>query len=115
MKDHFESILRPLFREDARFRHVERHTDGLLYRVVWTTPEEGRPNKHSRPIEIHCSAEILEDYKDAPHQQDREEMDRRIVDYVERKLAAFDPSHNIPREIPVPAEKWVISPAVAST
>lgn len=115
MKDHFESILRPLFRKDAHFRHVGLHASGLLYLVDWKIPEKGRPNKRSRPIEIYFSVETQEDYKDAPHQQNREEMDRRIIDYVERKLTAFDPNHNIPRELPVPAERWVISPAVAST
>ena len=114
MKDHFESILRPIFRKDADFRHVELHGDGLRFRIDWKMPDEGRPNKHSRPIELYLSEETLEDYEDAPHQQDREEMDRRIVDYVAQRLAAFNPDHNVPREQPVPAERWVISPEVAS-
>ena len=114
MRDHFEEILRPPFREDADFRHIDRHTDQFIFRVDWKTPEEGRPNKHSRPIEIILTREVLEDYEDAPRDEDRADMDRRIVEYVETRLANFKPEHNLRREQPVPAEEWVISPQIVS-
>ena len=114
MRDHFEEILRPLFGEDADFRHVDRHTDKLRFRVDWKIPEEGRPNKRSRPIEIILTREVLDDYEDAPRDEDRSDMDRRIVEYVKATLAGFEPNHNLRPEQPVPAEQWVITPQIAS-
>lgn len=114
MRDHFEALLRPLFGEDADFRHVERHTDELRFRVDWKIPEEGRPNKRSRPIEIILTSEVLDDYEDAPRDEDRADMERRIVEYMERRLASFNPEHNLRPEQPVPVEEWLISPQIAS-
>jgi hypothetical protein len=113
-KAHFDSVLRPLFRGEANFRHVEKHTSDLIYRVDWKLPAEGRPSKRSRPVEIHLSgADTLDDYDDAP-QSVRDEMDRRVVEYVKVKLTTFDPLHDSsPFEQP-PAEVWSITPDIAS-
>jgi hypothetical protein len=113
-KEHFDSILRPLFSAGANFRHVEKHTSDLIYRVDWKTPTEERPSKRSRPIEIHLSGDdTLDDYDRAPKSV-RNEMDRRVVQYVRIKLATFDPEHDFsPFEYP-PADVWFVTPDIAS-
>jgi hypothetical protein len=112
-KEHFDSLLRPLFRNDANFCHVEKHTNALIYRVDWKLPAEGRPNKRSRPIEIHISEDTLADYKDAPYQADRDQMDCQIRKHVMRELASFVPEHTSSTfEHPL-AEIWIITSAIA--
>jgi hypothetical protein len=105
---HFESILRPLFSKDADFRYVQSRGNELVYMVDWKIPTEGRPNKHSRPIEIFFADDFIEDYRDAPNQSDRDRMDARIAEFVKTKLASFNPDHDFPRHQPVPAERWSI-------
>lgn len=114
MRDHFEALMRPLFGDDADFRHVDLHTDELRFRVDWKIPEEGRPSKRSRPIEIILRREVLDDYEDAPRDEDRADMEGRIVEYVKARLASFSPEHNLRREQPMPAEEWVVTPQIAS-
>ena len=111
-KEHFDSLLRPLFRDGANFRHVEKHTTDLVFRVDWKIPTEERPSKRSRAIEIHFSGDdTLDDYGGAP-QPVRNEMDRRVVQYVKIELATFDREHDSsPFEHP-PAEVWSITPDI---
>jgi hypothetical protein len=113
MKQRFQALLKPLFPKGAEFRHVQRHTDELMFRVDWKSPTEGRPNKRSRPIEICISQETQEDWQGAARNEDREAMDERIVQYVEQRLAAFNPNHEVPRHVPVPAERWVITSEIS--
>ena len=86
----------------------------MIFRVDWKIPEEGRPNKRSRPIETILTREVLDDYEDAPRDEDRADMDRRIVEYVTTRLASFNPKHDLRREQLVPAEEWVVTPQIAS-
>lgn len=111
--DHFEKLIRPLFREDANFRQINRNTENLIFRIDWKIPEVGRPNKRSRPIELVLTREFREDYADASRDEDRAYMDSRIVRCVEMSLDRFSPEHNLPREQPVPAEEWLIKPDLA--
>jgi hypothetical protein len=113
-KKYCESLLRPLFCQGANFRHVEKHTSELIYRVDWKIPAEGRPNKRSRPIEIHLSRDTLDDYRDASRQEDRDEMERRIVKYIKSKLESFDPHHDLSSFDQPQAEVWSITPEIAS-
>jgi len=113
-KAHFDLVLRPLFSDGANFRHVEKHTSDLVYRVDWKLPTEERPSKRSRPIEIHLSGvDTLDDYDGAP-QSVRDEMDRRVVQYVKIKLATFDPVHDVSPFEHAPAEVWSITPDITS-
>ncbi len=113
-KKHFESLLHPLFFEGAHFRHIEKNTSELIYRVDWKMPTEGRPNRRSRPIEIYLSGDTLDDYRDAARQVDRKVMDDRIVKYVKGKLASFDPEHELSSIEQPQAVVWLITPDIAS-
>jgi len=57
---------------------------------------------------MRLTREVLEDYAEAPRDEDRAEMDRRIVEYVEMRLTNFNPEHNLRRDQRVPPEEWVI-------
>jgi hypothetical protein len=113
-KERFELLLRPIVSEDADFRHIENHTSELIHRVNWKIPAEGRPNRRSRPIEIHLSRDTLDDYWDASRQVDCDEMDRQIVKYIKIKLESFDPHHDLSSFEQPQAEVWSITLEIAS-
>jgi hypothetical protein len=108
LQQHFHNLLAPLFPREAEFVRVSNDSNELLYRVLWKTPTIDRPNKSSRPIELHLTSETLEDYEDSHDAEFQRRADKRVVDHVRNLLAAFDPSHDVPSHIPVPAERWTI-------
>jgi len=112
-KEHFSKLLRPLFPKDASFNHDPRFTGGLLYRVDWRIPEEGRPNKHSRPIEVVVSDALVDDHYDAPMHV-RAVMEQRIVKWINAQIAQFDPRHQYRPEQVVPAVRWIVSTAMVN-
>ena len=108
LQQHFHDLLAPLFPREAEFVVVPDDSDELLYRVLWNTPTRDRPNKHSRPIELHLTSETLDDYGDSRNAEFQRRADKRVADHVRTRLAAFDPAHDVPSHIPVPAERWTI-------
>ena len=108
LQQHFRYLLAPLFPSGPDLAIVPTDHDELKYRIDWRTPTDDRPSKHSRPIEVHLTSEMLDDYSDASSDAFRRSADRRIEQHVRIRLAAFDPDHDVPAQIPVPAETWII-------
>jgi hypothetical protein len=92
VKDHFQDLLQPLFSAEVHFMHVDRKTDELIYRLDWKMPITGRPNRYSRPVEIHLPFDTLEDHRMASNTL-REAMERRMVNFIQAKLTSFNPEH----------------------
>lgn len=108
LQQHFRHLLAPLFPRGADFNVVPSDSDELKFLVDWRTPTPERPNRHSRPIELHLTSELLDDYTDAHDIAFQRRGEKRIAEYVMARLAAFDPKHDVPAAIPVPRETWVL-------
>jgi hypothetical protein len=112
VEQHFHDLLLPLFPGNATFVAVSSDSDGVKFRIDWRTPTTERPNKHSRPIVLHVTRELLEDYKDANNDAFPRRDDLIVAQHVRARLAAFDPNHNVPSRIPVPEDVWVLGPSL---
>jgi hypothetical protein len=76
-------------------------------------PIKGRPNRRSRPVEIHLPFDTLEDHRMASNTL-REAMERRMVNFIQVKLTSFNPEHDLPSYEQSPAEICILSTTIAS-
>jgi hypothetical protein len=105
---HFGDVVRGVFPKHADVDRRDQGGDLCLF-VVWklgTDPE--RPNKSSRSIEVRITREAMSDYTNSDENQ-RRVADALLRQYVQGKLASFEPEHDTPREVPLPGEVWVVS------
>jgi hypothetical protein len=109
LQQHFRDLLAPLFPQGADFNVASTDSDELKFVVAWRMPTPERPNKRSRPIELHLTSELLDDYSDSQDMAFRSRGDKRIIEHVKGRLVAFNPNHNLPAAVPVPSETWVLS------
>lgn len=108
LQQHFRGLLTPLFPRGADLNAVPADSDELKFVVDWRTPTPERPNKHSRPIELHLTSELLDDYSDAHDVAFQRRGEKRVAEYVKARLASFDPNHDVPAALPVSRETWVL-------
>lgn len=105
--ERFETLFAPLFPKDARFRSLPT-TDGLRFSVNWKLKNDpSRPNKRSRRVVLMISQEAVEDHEDGTP-NDRNTIERRMVDLVTAQLKQFNPDHDTPYGQPEPEEQWVL-------
>lgn len=109
LQQHFRDLLAPLFPQSADFNVAPTDSDELKFVVDWRMPTPERPNKRSRPIELHLTSELLEDYSDSHDTAFQRRGEKRIIEHVKARLVAFDPNHNLPAAAPVPRETWLLS------
>jgi hypothetical protein len=80
--------------------------------VSWKLNDDPeRPNKRSKTISICVSDEAAEDFETASA-VDQGAAYGRVAAFLSKKLATFDPQHNVPRHVPPPVERWVITSAI---
>ena len=83
--------------------------DAFVVNVSWKLDDDPeRPNKPSRTLSIRVSHEAMEDFASATELK-RAEALRRISDFIAKKMATFDPKHDVPKYQPPPVETWVVS------
>lgn len=108
LQQYFRDLLAPVFPEGANLKAVPSDSDELRFVVDWPLPTRERPHKHSRPIELHLTSELLEDYSDTHDTAFQRRGEKHIIEQVKARLAVFDPNHNVPAGVPVPRETWVL-------
>ena len=90
LKARFESIIKPVFPEDAAYSWGPDEEE-MVVLISWPlNSDPDRPSKRSRPIRLVITREFLEDNRD-PAQ--RKEM---LADFVQKEIERFDPNHNEP-------------------
>jgi len=104
--ERFDNLLRAIFPENANQRIVENR---IL--VNWRLNNDPqRPNKRSKLIKIDFSYEFLEDYSELSSFE-KDKIDAKIKNYIERNFSDFDPDHNESYNSPEPFVEWQISTA----
>jgi Protein of unknown function (DUF3022) len=108
MDEHFADLLSPLFPADAEINPPDE-AGGLVLRVDWPMPKEGRHHRRSLPIDVHFTRELMTDY---PNLGERSQAatDERIVAFVRQRVAEFDPNHNTLQASPPEPVRWTITP-----
>ena len=101
--EHFYILMKPLFPENAHIKAIDEHTDALVFRIDWRTPEAGRPAKRCRPIHLKISRDVLDDYRDDPKSVPT--MDAYISAYIREKLAWY-----VDDGVAAPALDWHVAP-----
>jgi hypothetical protein len=80
--------------------------------VSWKLNDDPeRPNKMSKTISICVSNEAAKDF-DTASAADQEAAYRRISTFLSKKLAVFNPQHELPKSTEPPVDLWVITSAV---
>lgn len=86
-----------------------RGLGGFSVGIGWPLSDDpDRPNKMSRIISIVITDEAARDFTMAV-QRDRADAFERVHRLLTRKLADFDPQHDVPRYGPPPVEQWTLS------
>jgi hypothetical protein len=83
----------------------------LIFQVSWELNDPERPSKKSRTISICVSEEAIQDFEDAPL-QNQESASQRVFNFLNQKLSAFNPEHDTPAFTPPPVEQWIINSSV---
>lgn len=105
---HFQELVRPLFPEGARIKHLENR-DGVSFLISWKlNTDPMRPNKRSRRIVFVLSEEFVEDYRD-DSEAGQSQRDSRVRAAVSERLGQFEADHDAPYGSEEPEETWVIS------
>jgi hypothetical protein len=62
----------------------------------------------SKTISIHVTHEAAQDYANTPEHL-QSQVHGRVQRFLHAKLMAFNPSHNNPKDVPPPVERWDIT------
>jgi hypothetical protein len=106
MKDfsaQFRALVEGALPKDSRIV-MPRGDDGLMILATWRLPGDPfRPAKRSRMVRIAITQEALEDYAGGDDGA-RLASNERLVAWLRRQIAAFDPHHDSPLGVePAPA------------
>jgi hypothetical protein len=111
MLEHIVSVTRGVFPAYATVRPRTVGND-LHLRVTWTLSR--RPDKTSRPVEVRFYGAEIVTYSKLGGQQ-RTHAEARLTQFLAKKLAGFDPEHDLsPPLLPEP-EVWILPPKLFST
>jgi hypothetical protein len=92
---HFRALIEPHLPPDSRIVIPPGGPD-LVIMVTWRlSTDPARPTKRSRMIRIVISEEALDDYRTGSDGV-RQASDQRLLTWLQRKLAVFDPHHDAP-------------------
>lgn len=109
MKDYsaqFRALVEGELPDDARIV-MPRDDEGLLILATWRLPpgDPDRPGKRSRMVRIAITQEALEDYA-AGSDGVRLASDARLITWLRRQIAAFDPHHDAPLGVEPTPVTW---------
>lgn len=114
LRDHWESLLLPVFPDGTDFDIVANASD-FRAEVRWkvgTDPD--RPNKMSKTIFIIVSAEAASSYANKNDAQ-RQADDGKLRDFVEANFARHDPDYDTPKGVAPPAVEWIAGSSVLNS
>jgi hypothetical protein len=99
MKDfsaQFRALIEAELPEGSRIV-MPRGDEGLMILATWRLPpgDPFRPAKRSRMVRIAITQEALEDYA-AGSDGVRLASNERLIEWLRRQIAAFDPHHDAP-------------------
>jgi hypothetical protein len=102
IKEHWLDIIMKSFSKDAG---VYLHDiEEFCLDVDWKLKNDPtRPNKRSKKLRIIISIENLDDYRDA-NSGAKNGFDDKLLTFVEKTLAQFDPDHDAPYDRTPPVE-----------
>jgi hypothetical protein len=86
--------------------HIVSRIKALKINVSWPLNDDSeRPNKTSKTILICVSHEAAQDFSNV----NQGAAYNRVLEYLQGRLAQFDPQHNAPKSEMSPVEEWVIT------
>ena len=109
-KDELEHTVASAMPDNAEINGRDRD-GGMDLFVMWPLENDpDRVNKMSKTIHLWVTREVFEDLSEA---SDRAQTDalQRLEAFLAAKLGQFNPDHDTPREVPVPVERWTVTPA----
>jgi len=109
MKDfgpQFRAIVEAELPEGTRIV-MPRGDEGLMILATWRLPPSDpyRPAKRSRMVRIAITQEALADYA-AGSDEGRLASNARLVTWLRRQIADFDPHHDAPLGVEPPPVTW---------
>jgi hypothetical protein len=104
-------IARTVFPDDAQITHPPAG-ESVWLRVRWkigTDPR--RPQKLAKGVNIYFTREFCKAYEglEAARQTD---WDTKVRELLTSKYGTFNPDHNAPHGVPMPAESWFVTPGL---
>jgi hypothetical protein len=111
MKDfsnQFRTLIAAELPKDSRIV-MPRGNDGLMILATWRLPpgDPYRPAKRSRMVRIAITREALEHYA-AGSDSVRLASNERLIAWLRRQIAAFDPHHDAPLGVEPPPVTWPV-------
>ena len=107
ISDYFRSLVERELPEQARVLASFDAGDVVVLATWRLHNDASRPNKRSRVVRIVIPARSVEKYVRGADEH-RLASDRRFAEWINRRLAGFDPNHEAPPGAEPPSVSWIL-------